>query len=98
VPSPVCILSGTLVDIGGAPMVSTEVVFRPPHVPYYAGHALVGAGLIRTITDAFGNFSVRLLRDTTVLVEIEQVGIRYHINIPDSATAELVDLLPPIPS
>lgn len=98
VPAPVCILSGNLVDIGGAPLSSVEVVIRPPHVPYYAGSTLVGSGLIRTTTDAYGNFSVRLLRETSVLVEIDKAGIRYLINIPDSATAQLVDLLPVIPA
>lgn len=97
VPAPTCVVTGNIVDIGGLPMSATDVVFRPPHVPSFAGPSLVASGIIRTMTDAFGNFSVRLLRNTSVLVEIEKAGIRYLISIPDEPTAQLLDLLPPLP-
>lgn len=97
VPAEVCVVTGNILDIAGTAMF-TDIIFRPPHVPSTAGGSIVGAGLIRTSTDAFGNFSARLIRGTSVLVEIEKAGIRYIISIPDAASARLIDILPPIPS
>lgn len=97
-PATTCVVTGNVVDIGGNPLVSTDVVFRPPHVPSAPGGALVGSGIIRTMTDAFGNFSVKLLRGASVLVDIEKAGIHYIVTVPDLPSVGLVDLLPPIPA
>ena len=95
-PAQICVVTGNILDITGAPMF-TDIVFRPPHVPSTAAGSIVGAGLVRTTTDAFGNFSVGLIRGTSVLVEIEKAGIRYIVSIPEAASARLLDILPPIP-
>lgn len=97
VQAPICVVTGNIIDIGGSPLAIETIVFRPPHVPVAAGPSLVAAGIIRTSTDAFGNFSVRLLRSSTVLVEIDRAGIRHQILVPDQPTASIIDLLPPIP-
>ena len=96
--APVCIVTGNLVDIGGDPSHSCQVVFRPQYVPGVAGYSLISADLIRTYPDAFGNFSVKLLRSSQVLVEIAGAGIKNLITVPDAPTANLIDLLPPIPA
>ena len=61
-----------------------------------AGPSLIDGSLLRTTPDAFGNFSVVLLRGKKVIVEIERSGIKQTITVPEQATANLVDLLPPI--
>ena len=96
--APVCIVTGNLVDIGGDPSHTCQVVFRPQYVPGVAGYSLISADLIRTYPDAFGNFSVKLLRSSQVLVEIERAGIKNLITVPDAPSANLIDLLPPIPA
>lgn len=94
---PNCIVTGNIVDIGGSPETTAYIVFRPRSVPVIAGPALLGATILRTTPDAFGNFSVRLLRNIQVLVEIEGAGIRHLITVPDMDTASIIDLLPPVP-
>lgn len=95
--SPTCIVTGNLIDIGGDPA-HNAVVFRPRYVPGTAGPSLITAEAIRTGADAFGNFSVKLLRSSQVIVEIEKAGIKNLITVPDAPTANLIDLLPPIPA
>lgn len=92
-----CIVSGNLVDISGEPISNAEIVFRPKNVPMTSGQSLIGSHIYHTTPDAFGNFSVKLLRNSTVLVEIQSAGIRYIIVVPDLPTADLISLLPPIP-
>lgn len=93
---PYCIVSGNIVDIGGDPMRLEQIVFRPQYVPAVTGPSLIAAGVIRTATDALGNFSVALIRGTKALVEIERAGIKYLIEIPEQPSATLLSLLPPI--
>jgi hypothetical protein len=95
--APTCVVTGNIVDIGGDPLVLNVLSFRPRNVPGAAGQSFVASGHIRTSTDAYGNFSVKLLRSAIVLVEIENAGIRHLITVPDEPTAALIDLLPPIP-
>lgn len=97
VSAPTCVVTGNIVDIGGDPIFSNQLSFRPRNVPGVAGQSLLASGHIRTSTDAYGNFSVKLLRGAIVLVEIENAGIRHLITVPDTPTASLIDLLPPIP-
>lgn len=98
VEAPICVVTGNIVDIGGSPLAIETIVFRPLYVPVVAGPSIVAAGIIRTSTDAFGNFSVKLLRGMQILVEIDRAGIRYQILVPDLPTAPILDLLPPIPA
>jgi hypothetical protein len=95
--SPTCLVTGNLQDIGGDPSNTGGIVFRPRYVPGKAGSSLITAEIIRTAADSFGNFNVKLLRGSQVIVEIEQAGIKNMIIIPDAPTANLIDLLPLIP-
>lgn len=95
--APSCIVSGNIVDIGGAGMRLQPITFRPRFVPGIVGASLIASGLIQTSTDAFGNFSVALIRGSKVLVEIQAAAIRYEITVPDAPSADLLDLLPPFP-
>lgn len=95
--APTCLVMGNLLDIGGDPSNTGTVVFRPRFVPGTAGNSLITAEIIRTAADSFGNFNVKLLRSSQVIVEIEQAGIKNLITVPDAPSANLIDLLPPIP-
>jgi len=94
--APTCTITGSIVDIGGSAL-PASITFRPRNVPSAAGQSLVASGSIQTMTDAYGNFSVKLLRGAKVLVEIEYAGIRHLITVPELPNASIIDLLPPIP-
>lgn len=92
----VCIVFGNIVDIGGNPESRTPVYFRPVAGPHVVSTSLINSAPINMSPDAYGNFSVRLLRNQTVVVSIPGAGINNQIVVPDQSTALLLDLLPPI--
>lgn len=94
---PQCIVSGNIVDIGGDPLQQTRVFFQPKNVPGKTGGSLIASGNIELLTDVYGNFSVKLIRESRVLVKIPDAGIKVLIEVPDASSANLLDLLPPIP-
>lgn len=94
---PQCIVSGNIVDIGGDPLQQTRIFFQPKNVPGKTGGSIIASGNISLLTDAYGNYTVRLIRESRVLVTIPDAAIRVLIEIPDAPTANLIDLLPPIP-
>ena len=51
--------------------------------------------MIKTVTDAYGKFSVSLVRNAIVIVTIERAAVRNQVTIPDAPTADLLNLLPP---
>jgi hypothetical protein len=91
-----CIVSGNILDLGGEPSTESWLNFRVAKTPSVLGGSLVEGKILRTIPDAYGNFSVVLLRGKKVIVEIPQAGLRHTISVPEQETANLVDLLPPI--
>lgn len=92
-----CIVSGSIIDINGDPSRQETIIFRPQRIPALSGATLLNSNAIRTTTDAFGNFSVALVRGTKILVEIERLAIRYLIEVPDVSSTSLVSLLPEFP-
>ena len=92
----ICVLSGTIMDLGGDPKWQVPLMFRPVELPTAVNGALITGDPIRTICDVYGNFYVMLLRNSKVLVEIERTAIRHIITIPDQSNANIVDLLPPL--
>lgn len=95
---PQCIVSGNLVDIGGNPLQQSRVHFQPRNVPGKTdGGSIIAAGDISVLSDVYGNFAVRLIRESKVLVTMPDAGIRILIEVPDAPTANILDLLPPIP-
>jgi len=97
-PNPaVCTVSGSILDIGGEAGGGQQVTFRGVDFPIVSGASLITSDAVRTLPDAQGNFSVKLLRNRVVLIEVDRTGVRNQITIPDQETALVVDLLPPIP-
>lgn len=95
--SPLCIITGNLVDMGGMPGSGEQIVFQILKVPVTSGDSFVTGSSLRTYADALGNFSISLLRGIRALVIQENCGIRNVITVPDAPTASIVDLLPPVP-
>lgn len=91
-----CVVSGSIMDLGGEGGTESWISFRVAKTPSVAGGSLVEGKIIRTVPDVFGNFSVVLLRGKKVVVEIPQSGLKHTITVPDQETANLVDILPPI--
>lgn len=91
-----CIVSGNIVDVGGAPGKGQVVRFRPSSFPSEENGAIITSDAVETTPDVLGNFSVALVRNQTLTVEITKTGIRVNIEIPDQETANLIDLLPPL--
>ncbi|NDC22527.1 MAG: hypothetical protein EBZ49_00130 [Proteobacteria bacterium] len=92
-----CIVSGNLADLGGNPAQSHRIVFRIAGFPRRSGSSLLVSDRLVTYADAQGNFSARLVRGSTVIIEIDQAGIKNQIEVPNQPTALLLDLLPSIP-
>jgi len=92
-----CLLVGNIVDVGGDPEWNSPITFRIVELPKIFYGSLVSSKAIRTVTDAFGNFTVPLLRGATVVVGIENTAIKHTILIPQQETADLTDLLPTLP-
>lgn len=93
---PYCVVSGNVVDLGGNSS-QDSLLFRPRSVPTKVGESLLTSSHISTITDAWGNFSVKLIRGIQVVVDIYASGIKHIITVPDAPSANIIDLLPPIP-
>jgi hypothetical protein len=93
-----CVLTGTITDLTGEPVtLGARITFRLVDAPYAIDGVFVQGGHYETRADAYGNFSVSLVQGVKVVVEIEQLGIKHVITVPDQETARLVDLLPPLP-
>lgn len=92
-----CTVSGNIVDLGGSPGTQIKIQFHIGPLPSVAGGtSLISADILTTFPDAFGNFSVNLIREKDVIVEIPQTGVKQQIHVPDQESANILDLLPPI--
>ena len=92
-----CIVSGNIIDIGGEASLNKAITCRIVNVPKKSGTSLVSVDRLSTVPDALGNFSFALIRGITVVIEIPSTGIRQQILVPNASSAQLIDLLPPIP-
>lgn len=92
-----CVVSGNIVDLGAQASTGHPIRFRLAKAPAVAAGAFVAGAILETRPDAYGAFSIALNRGSKVVVDIEAVALRHQITIPDQETANLVDLLPPIP-
>lgn len=92
----ICIVTGSIIDLGGDPSQNLEISFKLSRTPSVLGASFIEGKTIRTMPNAFGSFSVGLLRGKKALVEIEKAGVKITIDVPDQPTANLMDLIPPI--
>jgi hypothetical protein len=92
-----CVVTGSIIDLGGssAPE-AAEIIFRVAKYPSKAGESLILGTPIRTIPNAYGEFSIGLIRGKTVIVSSLWAGLKAQFVVPDAPTAKLIDLIPPI--
>jgi len=93
-----CVISGSVIDLGGKPSAPQEISVWPSKVPASVGESLLSGMNIRTTPDAYGNFSLALVRGAKVVITMLQSGLRHTITVPDAETARLIDVLPPLDS
>lgn len=92
-----CIITGNILDVGGNPDQDRLIEIRPVVFPAAQDGSIISARPVTSIADALGNFSIALIRNQAVKIEIKTAGIRHQITVPDSSSATLLSLLPPIP-
>lgn len=91
-----CIVSGQFVNLAASnPGMQVRVSARPVEFPARIGDRMVTAGEVYTFLDHTGSFELPLLRGSTCIFEVPRAAIRHQIEIPDAASANLIDLLPP---
>lgn len=91
-----CIVSGQFIGLAGAnPGLQIRVSARPVEFPAKSGNRVVVADDVSTYLDHEGKFELPLLRGSTCIIEVPRAAIRHQIEIPDQASADLMDLLPP---
>ena len=91
----VCIVRGSFKNYSVSTSSLLKVVARPVQFPANYGQDILAADQMFTFVDSFGNFSLPLVRNSIVVIEVERAGIRHQITVPDADTADLKDLLPP---
>lgn len=93
-----CVVSGTIVNQSALPPSLLKIVARPAAFPAQSGNTILSADAVWTYADAYGNFSLALIRNSIVIIEVDRCGIRAQITVPDVPSANLIDLLPPLPN
>lgn len=96
IPPGMCIVSGTVKDVGGHIPRDSRISARPVDFPIRAGDNLVNSDAVYTYPDSLGNFTLTLMQGATVIVEIERTAIRSQITVPATPTALLLNLLAPM--
>lgn len=91
-----CLITGNIVDLGGEPGRQDDVIFRLAKRPSAVSGSFVLSDMVRTTPNAYGAFTVSLVRGVECVVTIERVGLRHQIIVPDQSEAQLIDILPPI--
>ena len=92
-----CVIQGNSFDIGGVGDQSQPITFKLVNVPKQINQSLVTVSVLPIYPNPNGDIVVELVRGATVLVDYPSAGIRHQITVPDSPTADLLDLLPQIP-
>lgn len=91
-----CIVTGTVLNMSALGPNRLQVRARGVGFPAKTGAFLLSGDEVWTWVDAYGNFSLPLIRNAIMMVEIERAGVRAQITVPDAPTASLISLLPPI--
>lgn len=92
-----CIVTGNIATLSSLPPFAEplKIVAYPSRFPAKYSKTILTSDAVWTFADSLGNFSLGLVRKSVVIIEIKRTGIRAQITIPDNATANLMDLLPP---
>lgn len=91
-----CIVYGQFVGISGNnPGDLIKITATPVEFPAKYRNRILAAGAVYTFLDHEGKFQLPLLRGTVCLIEVPRAGIRHQVQIPDTPSADIQDILPP---
>lgn len=93
----VCVVFGSVVSIGGNTNFreNPKIEFHTVKSPLIANNeALVSSAPAQTMVDAYGNFSIKLIQGSTVLVRAPQLGLNVQIVVPLQSAENILALLP----
>ena len=88
-----CTVYGTLTDLAGSALLNTGIRATVVSHPVFVGGAGVSVETPETFTDAAGYFELTLLRGAVVNLEIDAIGLRQQVTIPNAATSDFISLL-----
>lgn len=89
-----CVIYGNLANQSALAPQHIKIVARPVQFPARYAQTILAADAVWTYADAYGDFTLSLVRNSVCIIEIERTGIKAQITVPDSPTANLIDLLP----
>lgn len=90
-----CVVSGSIFNQSAFPPRDLRIVASPVNFPAKDGGSIIASDEVYTSPDSQGNWQLTLIRNSVVIIKIERCGINTQITVPNSPTANLVDLLPP---
>lgn len=93
----VCVVFGSIVSIGGNASFreNPKIEFHTVKSPLIVNNeALVSSATVQTMVDAYGNFSIKLIQGSTVLVRAPQLGLNVQIVVPLQSAENILALLP----
>lgn len=93
---PSCIVTGTIVDVGGQAVSGAVVAVRNAATGnrvQFVGGAAVGGGEATAQTNGDGQFSLALEQGADVVIRIDELGLHKRVTVPAVADATLEELL-----
>lgn len=94
-----CIVFGDLINVSGEPLQFRPVIFTPHHLsePEHANPTSISTDDVRVFTDENGHFEVELIRNTEVIVYIEELNYRRFGRVPDMEIVEYKNIQEVLP-
>jgi hypothetical protein len=95
-----CIVSGNVASLNALPPNGEplKIVAYTTQFPAQFATSIIVGDSVWTFADAYGNFSLALVQNAVVIIEIKRAGIRAQITVPQASSANLLDLLPAFPN
>ena len=90
-----CVVKAQFIGLGGESATQIRVTARMVAFPAKSKGRIVSGDTVFTFLDSKGNCELTLLRGATVLIEVPRAAVRNQIIVPDTPTANLIDLMPP---
>jgi len=89
---PTCVVTGTILDAEGNPVVNTPVIAQTARVPDILMNTGISSSIVSTVTDVNGFFSLRLIRGVTVEFFVPNMNFRQTVVVPNLGTVDLFSI------